>query len=199
MDGSRIKEARKKMGYTLAEVAEKTGYSIGFISQIERNLKMPSLTALRKIADCLECSEVWLLMSQNTQTNRFHNGTLREENNSGYMIPSHKRMEMRMPEINTHYEIFTPSSLPGGVTPKMTGMYVRLNPGCWVTEQMIAHRNTDESVFLLKGCLEAHMGSHIFIMKSGDNLYIPGGMMHNYINTGDDTALILVYFSALIY
>ena len=62
MNWSRIREQRKKKGYTLAQVARETGYSIGYISQLERNQKEPSLAALRKIANCLECSEVWLIM-----------------------------------------------------------------------------------------------------------------------------------------
>ena len=62
MYGSRIREMRKRRGLTLKEVAEATGYTIGHISQIERDLKSPSLVALRKIAACLNCSEVWLIM-----------------------------------------------------------------------------------------------------------------------------------------
>ena len=56
MYGSRIREMRKRRGLTLKEVAEATGYTIGHISQIERDLKSPSLVALRKIAACLNCS-----------------------------------------------------------------------------------------------------------------------------------------------
>ena len=62
MYGSRIREMRKKRGLTLKAVADATGYTIGHISQIERDLKSPSLVALRKIAACLDCSEVWLIM-----------------------------------------------------------------------------------------------------------------------------------------
>lgn len=64
MYGNRIREARKKKGMTLKQVADATGYTVGHISQIERDLKSPSLTALRKIAACLECSEVWLIMGE---------------------------------------------------------------------------------------------------------------------------------------
>ena len=64
MDWNRIRQARQQKGYTLKQVAEMTGYSVGYISQLERNQKQPSLTALRKIAACLDCSEVWLIMGQ---------------------------------------------------------------------------------------------------------------------------------------
>ena len=48
MYGNRIREARKKKGMTLKQVADATGYTIGHISQIERNLKSPSLSARGK-------------------------------------------------------------------------------------------------------------------------------------------------------
>ena len=46
MYGSRIREMRKRRGLTLKEVAEATGYTIGHISQIERDLKSCSLLKL---------------------------------------------------------------------------------------------------------------------------------------------------------
>ena len=45
MNWNRIREERKKKGYTLAQVARETGYSIGYISQLERNQKEPSLAS----------------------------------------------------------------------------------------------------------------------------------------------------------
>ncbi|MCD7908038.1 MAG: helix-turn-helix transcriptional regulator [Clostridium sp.] len=68
MNWSRIRDERKKKGYTLAQVAEETGYTIGYLSQLERNQKQPSLAALRKIANCLGCSEVWLIMGTENET-----------------------------------------------------------------------------------------------------------------------------------
>ena len=61
MYGSRIREMRKRRGLTLKEVAEATGYTIGHISQIERDLKSPSLVALRKIAAELNKSECTII------------------------------------------------------------------------------------------------------------------------------------------
>ena len=49
MLGEHVRNIRKKRGITLKELAEKTGLSIGYISQIERNLTDPSLSTLRKL------------------------------------------------------------------------------------------------------------------------------------------------------
>lgn len=50
MLGDQIRSIRKRQEITLKELAEKTGLSIGYISQIERNLTDPSLSTRGKLA-----------------------------------------------------------------------------------------------------------------------------------------------------
>ena len=50
MLGTNIREYRKKQKLTMKELAERTGLSIGYISQVERGETEPSLSSLRKIA-----------------------------------------------------------------------------------------------------------------------------------------------------
>lgn len=51
--GQMIKELRSKRGMTLDEVAERSGCTPGFISQVERNKAVPSVTTLYSIAHAL--------------------------------------------------------------------------------------------------------------------------------------------------
>ena len=44
MDWNRIRQARQQKGYTLKQVAEMTGYSVGYISQLERRIDVEDLT-----------------------------------------------------------------------------------------------------------------------------------------------------------
>ena len=46
MLGEHVRNIRKKRGITLKELAEKTGLSIGYISQIERGFPPPPLPPL---------------------------------------------------------------------------------------------------------------------------------------------------------
>ncbi len=135
MYGNRIREMRKKRGLTLKEVAEATGYTIGHISQIERDLKSPSLTALRKIAACLNCSEVWLIMGD-TEAN-FQSSNNENSSKGTYLVRKENRIPMRIPEIDVSYSIFTPSALPNEQEAQMTGLIVKLKPDTWVTERMM--------------------------------------------------------------
>ncbi|MFD0682109.1 MULTISPECIES: helix-turn-helix domain-containing protein [unclassified Paenibacillus] len=51
MIGKNIYKIRKQRGYTLSELAERTGISKSYLSNIERNLKQnPSIQVVEKIA-----------------------------------------------------------------------------------------------------------------------------------------------------
>ena len=197
MYGSRIREMRKKRGLTLKEVAEATGYTIGHISQIERDLKSPSLVALRKIAACLNCSEVWLIMDDSELSAKSPEEG--KKSKESYLMRKENRIPMKIPEIDVSYSIFTPSKLPNAQEAQMTGLIVRLKPNTWVTEKMISHGNYDESLLLLKGELELRIDNSTYMIYEGDSFYIPKNCLHNYLNTSNEEATIIVYFSQLVY
>lgn len=195
MDGDRIRRARHERGYTLADVSKQTGYTASFISQLERNLKEPSLAALRKISDCLGCSVVWLV--DDNSKDAADASCAGDEKLSGCFVPTSARRIVTMPDIYTRYEFFTPKSVDGR-KPRMTGSCMHLNPKCWVSEKMIVHVDLDESVYLLQGVMEAHLGSKTFRLEPGDNLYILSGTPHNLLNPGDAEAIALVHFAAIM-
>ena len=197
MYGSRIGEMRKRRGLTLKEVAEATGYTIGHISQIERDLKSPSLVALRKIAACLNCSEVWLIMDDSELSAK--SSEEGKKSKESYLMRKENRIPMKIPEIDVSYSIFTPSKLPNAQEAQMTGLIVRLKPNTWVTEKMISHGNYDESLLLLKGELELRIDNSTYMIYEGDSFYIPKNCLHNYLNTSDEEATIIVYFSQSVY
>lgn len=197
MYGSRIREMRKRRGLTLKEVAEATGYTIGHISQIERDLKSPSLVALRKIAACLNCSEVWLIMDDSELSAK--SSEEGKKSKESYLMRKENRIPMKIPEIDVSYSIFTPSKLPNAQEAQMTRLIVRLKPNTWVTEKMISHGNYDESLLLLKGELELRIDNSTYMIYEGDSFYIPKNCLHNYLNTSNEEATIIVYFSQLVY
>lgn len=197
MYGSRIREMRKRRGLTLKEVAEATGYTIGHISQIERDLKSPSLVALRKIAACLNCSEVWLIMDDSELSAK--SSEEGKKSKESYLMRKENRIPMKIPEIDVSYSIFTPSKLLNAQEAQMTGLIVRLKPNTWVTEKMISHGNYDESLLLLKGELELRIDNSTYMIYEGDSFYIPKNCLHNYLNTSNEEATIIVYFSQLVY
>lgn len=61
---SRIKQHRKKLGLSQADMAERCGVSQPTIANWERGGHIPRKDALEKIADCLNVDSVWLLSGE---------------------------------------------------------------------------------------------------------------------------------------
>ena len=193
MNWKRIRERRKELNLTLKELSNLTGYSVAYISQIERDKKQPSLAFIRAIADSLNCSETWLMMGNKSNP-------LREESNptgvhNTYLVRVEDRIPMQMPEIKSKYQVLTPSVLPQGEKPLLSSLLLSLEPGAAVTESMISHKYADESIYVLSGQMEVYIGDLSFQCQSGDNVFIPRNAMHNYVNIGKDYLKCIVTFS----
>jgi len=60
--GIEIKRWRTQRDLTLANVAERSGLNVGYLSQIENDKASPSLQCLTSIADALEVPAAWFLI-----------------------------------------------------------------------------------------------------------------------------------------
>jgi len=49
--GRRVREERRRRGWTQEQLAEKADSHLSFIGQLERGIKKPSLVTLKKLAD----------------------------------------------------------------------------------------------------------------------------------------------------
>jgi transcriptional regulator with XRE-family HTH domain len=61
--GARIRDARRRAGLSLAELAGASSLSKGFLSQVEREISTPSLASLKRIAAALHLSPHLFLTS----------------------------------------------------------------------------------------------------------------------------------------
>lgn len=59
--GKRIREARKKRGFTQEVLAEKTGIGVMYLGEIERGTKAPSMKIFIKLINALEISADYVL------------------------------------------------------------------------------------------------------------------------------------------
>src|SRR3954466_16270495 len=59
--GAAVRRRRRTLQLTLAVVAERSGLSVPFLSQVENDRARPSQTSLEKVADALRTTAVELL------------------------------------------------------------------------------------------------------------------------------------------
>ncbi|SJZ75024.1 helix-turn-helix domain-containing protein [Selenihalanaerobacter shriftii] len=62
--GKRIRDFRKERGLTLKELSKQIGISYSFLSAIERNIKKPSLTTIKQVADTLNIPITYLFSDE---------------------------------------------------------------------------------------------------------------------------------------
>ena len=64
--GREARRWRQSRGLTLAQVGERAGLNVGYLSQIENDKAIPSLEALAAIAAALDVPPAWLLLDGST-------------------------------------------------------------------------------------------------------------------------------------
>ena len=60
--GAQVRRLRTDRGLTLAQVRDRTGLNVGYLSQVETDKASPSLETLAALADALEVPITWLLI-----------------------------------------------------------------------------------------------------------------------------------------
>lgn len=175
MIGSKIRQIRLSKEMTLNDLAEKTHFTAGYISQLERDIIEPSLSALRKIATCLDVPLFTFLDMPETQTS---------------VIYSSKRQKMELPDSNVVYEFLTPMGSSQESSPKMIVIYSQLDPGTWSNDEWLSH-SAEECIFALKGSVEVMAGDKKYSLDEGDSLYLPENTPHKIYNPGTKKAICI--------
>lgn len=151
MLGTNIREYRKKQNLTIKDLAERTGLSIGYISQVEREEAEPSLSSLRKIAREFDVP-LYVLMDDHKND---HNLTIRRE----------ERLSVRIKKSSVEYEFLTP--LPSqNFSPKTLMIKATLEPRSRDSEIPIVH-HSEETLLVLKGMLTVLVGDKPIVLHQG--------------------------------
>lgn len=73
--GARLREMRIARGLTQPEIAERVGTSASNISDLERGIKVPTLTTVARLADALGCNVTELVEVLDRRPRRATKGT----------------------------------------------------------------------------------------------------------------------------
>lgn len=171
MIGNKIRTIRKEKGFTLENMASKTGLSKGLLSQVERGISQPSLDSLWKITKALEASMVHFF--EEIDQKHVH------------VIRKHKRRHLLFPESTGTYSLL---SAGGGA--KLSMLEVRLQPGEIVRETLVQSEG-EECLAIITGTVTVRLGEEEYILSEGDSLYLASTQSHQIENTGEDEAAII--------
>lgn len=182
MLGEKIRNCRKEKKLTLKEVAEASGLSIGYLSQLERGAIEPSLSSLRKVSEVLGISPYLLMEQQQSQP---------------ISVQHDKRAIIKFPKSEIFYEIVSPMSTPD-YKPSSLVIQFEIEPGGHDSEQYLTHQS-EEIVVLLSGQVEMLLGEIPYRLEAGDSLVVQPNVPHRTVNTGSVPAVGLCILTPMIW
>ena len=183
MLGERIRNFRKNKSITLQQLSDETGLSIGYISQIERNLVDPSLSSLRKISKSLDIP-TYLLMET-------------EKHSDDLTTKSGDVIMMKQPNSTVEYHLLTP--MPNETfIPKSLAIKFFLDPKSCDGDFPVIHES-EEIVMLEKGEVIIHLPDEDIKLSVGDTTIIKSNIPHIIENLTDDIAIGLSIFTPAIW
>lgn len=154
----RIRERRLFLGMTLKEVAQATGLSVGFMSQIERNLTVPSLSSLAMVAKALQTSIGDLvgqpIVSQAADT--YH------DKRKAYTV---EQGRVRYERLST---VFRGSQIHS----------VKFTMPVGYHSETVSHEG-EEMVFVIRGSIRYEVADKKYVLDEGDSLHFDAKIPHS--------------------
>ena len=162
----KIREYREKQKMTIKELAELSGMSISYISQVERKEIDPSFSALRKIAQAVQVPLYMLLDDLEIMGNL----TIRKDQQIITYSEDH----------NVSYRFLTPLPSPA-YSPEAMLISFEIAARSQDSDQPI-HHHSEEMIYVLEGRLTVPIGETDIVLEAGDSTVIQKNMPHIYKN-----------------
>ena len=186
--GPLVRRHRRHYRITLKEMAEKTGLSISFLSEIERGVAKPSMASLRKVAQALGISLLSFSDIEDIPEAR-HRQVLypREDNREmGYVtkvnvVRSGQRKKLGYPDRPGFYELLTPD-----LNRRLEVLFVKIEPGFETGPEPIIDPPGEKFIYVLKGLYQMIINGETHVLNAGDSIYYPADSPLFFKNIGDE-------------
>jgi transcriptional regulator with XRE-family HTH domain len=171
-----LREARQ---ISLRALAEQTGFSASFLSQVENGQASPSINSMERIATALGV----------TLSQFFHHA----EGAQGIVIRRDHRDRLNLEW--SHAEVENAGSLNG--KNQLNGMLVKLKAGGLSGKEPTPSPN-DELLFVYQGEIVLTLGEEDHVLSSGDSAVIPSGVKRRLRNDTNQPAQFLIVSAKFI-
>jgi transcriptional regulator with XRE-family HTH domain len=173
--GKNVRMMRKLKELTLEDLAQRTGFTKGYLSKVENSEKAPPVSTLLNIAKALKVSLSELF------------GESREPTSLSF-VPKSERLQMARNGSRFGYSYETLAhKYPNK---KMEPYILTIPPG--IEEHPLFEHAGEELLFVLKGSLKFLHGDNEYFLEKGDCLYFDSGIPHRGFALGDGEVKILI-------
>ena len=189
--GQRIKNRRKELGFSIRELARRTGLSASFISQVENKKTKVSLDSLRLIAEQLDIS-IHHFFSDPIQDRSYSSAAAVFDSSPetaadlqySPVVRAGNRPRLYFPDLGVNYEL-----LGKDLTRAMEPIVGRLSPGSGNIARRL-RKPTEEFIFVLVGKLLVGLKEEEHLLNPGDSIYFEGNDLTKLACASDDTEVV---------
>jgi transcriptional regulator with XRE-family HTH domain len=175
---SKLRTLRLQKGMTLQELSEKSGLSVGFLSQVERGQSSLTITSLQRIAEGLGVPITSLFKTVENQ-----NFAVKEKDQVPFRIEGSDVTYIR---------------LAGNFSGRnLEPLLVELRPN-QTFGPTFSHAG-EEFFYVLKGRVLMRVGEQDYVLCEGDAIHFPSSIPHNWENLTDKPAKILCVLTPSIF
>jgi transcriptional regulator with XRE-family HTH domain len=171
--GERLRALRLDRGLSIAQVAESTGLTKGFLSQLERNLTSVSLSALARI-----CSALGV---------RF--GDVLDEPPMGAVI--RRESAIRWTEVGNHEDVV----LSPPEEQRLNLIESRIPPGVSAGDDVYTFPADVELIYVLGGSLELQVGDEVLTLTAGETFTYSPRDPHAWRNPSQTEETVVLWFA----
>ena len=169
-----LRNHRRQKGLTLKAVAQKAGVSEGFMSQVENNVKSPSVATLMKICQALE-EDMGRLLEKYREQDRL------------FLVRKSEWEEVELPHTGFATRRFSPPQQ----REQIDSAVLFIQPGRSIPVRKDV-RNGQEVLCVLQGSLHLQHGDRSVTLRSGDAVHFWAEPEQQAItNRGDQMAVVM--------
>jgi transcriptional regulator with XRE-family HTH domain len=179
--GAEIRALRKVKGMTLIDFSERTGKSIGYLSQVERDITKPSHLMLQTISNALGVQIGWFYPAD-------EDADPREQR---YIVRKNSRRRLAYSDLGyTDYlgmkDYLLSPNLEGSQAMGLT----TLEPQGSTGDDAYCHEG-EESGYILEGSIELTIQGETFVLEAGDSYGFSSELSHRFFNVGNKRATFI--------
>ena len=173
--GKKIRQLRQSKGWSLAELAKRSGVSLSSLSRMETGKMTGTLESHMDVARAfgIRVTELYASLEPAGPAAELH----RAEETSTRALISGKESTFRV-------------LTSGALQKEMLPLQVSLPPKKSTPHER-APEGTEKFIYVLKGSLEASVGEERFQLRPGDSLYFQASLPHFLTNSGSGPAVAL--------
>lgn len=179
--GPQIRVERARRGWSLDELARRSGLSRGWIGRVERGSVMPTVRVVGQIADALGIPVTSLLGDAAPAAE--------PEPAIPHVVRRGQRAALRFPGSQHFYEILTPT-----FRGQLQALHVEIPPGEPEPIAYFTHPG-EELFYVLSGRVTLELEESSVELDVGDAVTIASKHRHRLINAGDTAAVVLTVAS----